>query len=198
MGAPECNAIDVRYRPETGQVIYYGRQRGRSGESEASPARIFPALDFPAALCTHVPDSRQQLLRFYATFSNARRVSAQAPAGESALLGVRTRLDRSLPDDGNRRLDCLATTGIQGGRRGSGNLCASTRAQCRMVAPVLRPAQSFGRACGHHPLVGSDYGDDCLILEDLAVGCGIVRHACTSRGRWAVAAQRSVERRRSA
>ena len=74
----------LRYRPETGQVIYYGRQRGRSGESEASPARIFPALDFLAALCTHVPDSGQQLVRYYGTFSNARRVSAQAPASASA------------------------------------------------------------------------------------------------------------------
>ena len=63
MGAPECNAIDVRYRPETGQVIYYGRQRGRSGESEASPARIFPALHFLAALCAHVPHPGQQLAR---------------------------------------------------------------------------------------------------------------------------------------
>ena len=45
----------VRYRPETGQVIYYGRQRGPG--SDASPAHIFPALDFLAALCTHIPDS---------------------------------------------------------------------------------------------------------------------------------------------
>jgi len=81
---PPISLERLRYRPETGQVIYYGRQRGRSGESEASPARIFPALDFLAALCTHIPDSGQQLLRYYGTFSNARRVSAQAPASESA------------------------------------------------------------------------------------------------------------------
>jgi hypothetical protein len=71
----------LRYRPESGQVIYYGRQRGRSGEAEASPARIFPALDFLAALCTHVPDSGQQLVRYYGAFSNVRR--AQAGAGVS-------------------------------------------------------------------------------------------------------------------
>jgi len=73
-----------RYRPETGQVIYYGRQRGRCGDAEPSPARIFPALDFLAALCTHVPDSGQQLVRYYGTFSNARRVSARIPASASA------------------------------------------------------------------------------------------------------------------
>ncbi|MBZ5496425.1 MAG: IS91 family transposase, partial [Acidobacteriia bacterium] len=41
---------------------------------------MFPALDFRAALCTHVPDSGQQLVRYYGAFSNARPVSARAPA----------------------------------------------------------------------------------------------------------------------
>src|SRR5512136_3334649 len=59
----------LRYRPQTGQVIYYGRQRHRCGDAEASPARIFPALDFLAALCTHVPDPGQQLVRYYGNFT---------------------------------------------------------------------------------------------------------------------------------
>jgi hypothetical protein len=66
------------------RLIYYGRQRGRGGETEAATARIFPALDFLAALCTHVPDSGQQLVRYYGAFSNARRVSAEAPASAFA------------------------------------------------------------------------------------------------------------------
>jgi hypothetical protein len=78
-------ALDrLRYRPETGQVVYYGRQRGHGGDAGASPARIFPALDFLAALCMHVPDSGQQLVRYYGAFSNARRVSPGAPASASA------------------------------------------------------------------------------------------------------------------
>jgi len=72
----------LRYRSETGQVIYYGRQRGPCGD--ASPARIFPALDFLAALCTHLPDRGQQLIRYYGAFANARRVCAGAPASSSA------------------------------------------------------------------------------------------------------------------
>jgi hypothetical protein len=72
----------LRYRPETGQVIYYGRQRGPCGG--ASPARIFPALDFLAALCTHIPDSGMQLIRYYGAWSNARRISARAPAPSPA------------------------------------------------------------------------------------------------------------------
>ena len=74
----------LRYRPETGQVVYYGRQRGDCRDAEASPARIFPALDFLAALCTHVPDPGQQLVRYYGACSNARRVPPGATASASA------------------------------------------------------------------------------------------------------------------
>jgi hypothetical protein len=56
----------LRYGPESGQVIYYGRQHGRCGDAEASQARIIPALDFLAALCTHIPDRGQQLVRYAA------------------------------------------------------------------------------------------------------------------------------------
>ncbi len=72
------------YRSEAGQVICYGRQRGRGGDVNTSPARIFPALDFLAALCTHLPDRAQQLVRYYGAIANARRVCAGAPASSSA------------------------------------------------------------------------------------------------------------------
>jgi len=80
---PPISLERLRYRPETGQVIYYGRQRGCGGDAGASPARIFSALDFLAALCLHVPDSGQQLVRYYGAFSNARRVPPGAPASAS-------------------------------------------------------------------------------------------------------------------
>ena len=79
---PPISLERLRYRPETAQVIYYGRQRGPCGD--AYPARIFPALDFLAALCMHVPDSGQQLVRYYGAWSNARRVSARAAASSAA------------------------------------------------------------------------------------------------------------------
>jgi len=81
---PPISLERLRYRPETGQVIYYGRQRGRCSDAEASAARIFPALDFLAGLCAHVPDSGHQLVRYYGAFSNARRVSARTPASTPA------------------------------------------------------------------------------------------------------------------
>jgi len=82
MAHPPIALQRVRYRPETAQVIYYGRQRGPG--SDTSPARIFSALDFLAALSTHIPDSGQQLVRYYGAWSNARRVSAGAAASAPA------------------------------------------------------------------------------------------------------------------
>ena len=79
---PPIALARLRYRPETGQVIYYGRQRGPCGD--ASPARIFPALDFLAALCTHIPDTGQQLVRYYGAFSNVRRARAGAGVSDPA------------------------------------------------------------------------------------------------------------------
>jgi len=74
----------LRYRPESGQVIYHGRQRERCGDAGPSPARIFPALDFLAALCTHIPDTGQQLVRYYGAFSNVRRARAGAGVSDPA------------------------------------------------------------------------------------------------------------------
>ena len=74
----------LRYRPQTGQIIYYARHRGRCGDAEASPARIFAALDFLAALCSHIPDPRHQLVRYSGAFSNVRRARTHAAAGAAS------------------------------------------------------------------------------------------------------------------
>ena len=74
-------ALDrLRYRLETSHVAYYGRQRDRCGAAESSAARIFSALDFLAALCVHIPDPGQQLVRYCGAFSNVRRARARAVA----------------------------------------------------------------------------------------------------------------------
>jgi hypothetical protein len=88
---PPISLERLRYRPDTGLVIYYGRQRGPCGL--ASPARIFPALDFLAALCMHLPDPGQQLIRYYGAWSNARRISARAPAASPAAEATAMRRD---------------------------------------------------------------------------------------------------------
>lgn len=68
-------ALDrLRYHPETAQVAYDARNHDRSGAPDASPAHIVPALDFLAALCTHVLDAGQQLVRYCGACSNVRRL----------------------------------------------------------------------------------------------------------------------------
>jgi len=81
-------ALDrLRYQPETAQVAYYARNHGRSGAPDASAAPIIPAIDFLAALCTHIPDAGQQLVRYTGAFSNVRGAGAHragsAPAKEA-------------------------------------------------------------------------------------------------------------------
>jgi hypothetical protein len=80
-------ALDrLRYPPETAQVAYYAMNHDRSGAPDASGAHIIPALDFLAALCTHIPDAGQQLVRYCGAFSNVRRAgvsrAGSAPAKE--------------------------------------------------------------------------------------------------------------------
>ena len=87
-GTAADDHVRQRQRPPlpvqvSGQVIYYGRQRERCGDAEPSPARIFPALDFLAALCTHIPDTGQQLVRYYGAFSHVRRAQAGARVSDS-------------------------------------------------------------------------------------------------------------------
>ncbi|NWG11972.1 MAG: transposase [Acidobacteria bacterium] len=76
--------VRLPYRPESDQVICHGSQRERCGDAEAAPARIFPALDFLASLCTHIPDTGQQLVRYYGALSNVRRARAGAGVSDPA------------------------------------------------------------------------------------------------------------------
>jgi len=70
-------ALDrLRYHPETTQITYYARNHDQCGAPESSAAHIFPALDFLAALCSHIPDGRQQLVRPCGAFSNVHRARA--------------------------------------------------------------------------------------------------------------------------
>ncbi len=94
----------LRYRPESGQVIYHGRQRQRCGDAGPSPARIFPALDFLAALCTHIPDSGQQLVRYYGAFSNVRRARAGAGVSDPAAVPPPPGKDGACADEFRRQV----------------------------------------------------------------------------------------------
>jgi hypothetical protein len=59
-------ALDrLNYDRQTRQVIYNPKNYDRSADPDSPAAATWPALDFLAALCTHIPDAGQQLIRYY-------------------------------------------------------------------------------------------------------------------------------------
>jgi hypothetical protein len=82
-GLPPLPSVQSRFYPKTLLQDKQSRtphdpQNHDRGTSSDSPARApCPALDFLAALCTHVPDAGQQVIRYYAEWSPVRRVHAQ-------------------------------------------------------------------------------------------------------------------------
>ena len=53
------------YEPESHRVFY----RSKDGKDE----RVFDALEWLAALCSHVPNRSEQMMRYYGYYSNASR-----------------------------------------------------------------------------------------------------------------------------
>jgi hypothetical protein len=58
--------------------VAYAPKHHQGGAVPDSPGTITcPALDFLAALCTHIPDAGQQLIRYYGAWSHVRRARAR-------------------------------------------------------------------------------------------------------------------------
>ena len=71
-------ALDrLHYDRQTRQVTYDPKNHDRSPGPDAPAAATCPALDFLAALCTHIPDAGQQLIRYYGEWSHVRRARAR-------------------------------------------------------------------------------------------------------------------------
>jgi len=71
-------ALDrLHYDQGTRQVTYDPKNRERGASPPAPASTGCPALDFLAALCTHIPDPGQQLIRYYGGFSHVRRARAR-------------------------------------------------------------------------------------------------------------------------
>ena len=101
-------------------------------------------------------------------FKFCARLVSDAPEAfvDTALLGVRTGLDHSLCNDGNRRMACLAQAGFGQCQELSGIVCISVSPQCRMVASLFWTAKSVGRFIGHRSLVGGHSGNPHRLLEN--------------------------------
>jgi len=71
-------ALDrLHYDRQTRKVIYNPKNHDRSADGDSPAAATWPALDFLAALCTHIPDAGQQLIRYYGEWSHVRRARAR-------------------------------------------------------------------------------------------------------------------------
>ena len=55
----------MTYLPEESKVVY----RSKDGKEE----RIFDALEWLAAMCSHVPNKGQQMVRYFGFYSNVAR-----------------------------------------------------------------------------------------------------------------------------
>ena len=77
-------ALDrLHYDSHTGTVTYHPEKKGSDRGSNSDSPAISSALDWLAAVVTHIPNKGQQLVRFYGFYSNLRqgqKKRARAPA----------------------------------------------------------------------------------------------------------------------
>jgi hypothetical protein len=55
----------MTYLPEESRIIYRSKDKRQE--------KIFNALDWLAAMCSHIPDQREQMVRYYGFYSNVSR-----------------------------------------------------------------------------------------------------------------------------
>jgi len=71
-------ALDrLHYDQQSRQVNYDAKNHRPSAAPDSPASAPCPALDFLAALCTHIPDAGQQLIRYYGQWSHLRRARAR-------------------------------------------------------------------------------------------------------------------------
>jgi len=71
-------AVDrLHYDRQTRQVTCDPKSRERGAAPHSAASTRCAALDFLAALCTHIPDAGQQIIRYYGQFSHLRRARAR-------------------------------------------------------------------------------------------------------------------------
>ena len=75
---PAVGSPAERTYRQTRQVSYDPKNQDRGAVPDSPAPATCSALDFLAALCTHIPDAGQQLIRYYGQFSHVRPAWARA------------------------------------------------------------------------------------------------------------------------
>jgi hypothetical protein len=82
----------MRYDAKTSTVIYKSKDGGRQ--------KTFDALEWLAAMCSHVPDKGEQMVRYYGYYSNVSRGRRQKTGEDAAVAYV---LEPPMPDKAFRK-----------------------------------------------------------------------------------------------
>ena len=63
----------MTYIPEESKVIYQSKACPRPGSGNRKQQKVFDALEWLAAMCSHVPNKGEQMVRYYGFYSNVSR-----------------------------------------------------------------------------------------------------------------------------
>ena len=69
----------LHYDPAAGTVTYNPAKQARDRHGRPDSPAVSSALDWLAAIVTHIPDKGQQLLRYYGHYSNVRQAQKKRP-----------------------------------------------------------------------------------------------------------------------
>jgi hypothetical protein len=69
----------MTYLPETAQVIY----KAKAGKDKEQ--KVFDALEWLAAMCSHIPNRGEQMVRYYGHYSNVSRGKRQKAGNDDAV-----------------------------------------------------------------------------------------------------------------
>jgi len=67
----------MKYLDQEGQVIYTAKDRKTN--------KVFPAMEWLAAMCTHIPNRGEQMVRYYGYYSNVSRGKRQKECLDDAI-----------------------------------------------------------------------------------------------------------------
>jgi len=75
----------MRYLEKEGTVVYKAKAypKGRSGDGKDQ--KTFPALEWLAAMCSHIPNRGEQMVRYYGYYSNVSRGKRKETGTDDAM-----------------------------------------------------------------------------------------------------------------
>jgi len=72
----------MQYLPEPSQVVYRGKDRTKGKVFDAPVSSTGQALEWLAAMCSHIPDRGEQMVRYYGFYSNVSRGKRKETEGD--------------------------------------------------------------------------------------------------------------------